>query len=260
MRRNVARNGKRQMTFTRPEHQTIADMLGRMDSRLLMDSRCFFGGGTAIVLRLGEYRRSLDVDFLCSSTDGYMKLRNAVASSGPGALFLEEVASAREVRTDQYGIRMFLRHREQPVKFEIIRESRIEVDGEMDRVLNVPTLLQRDMFAEKLLANADRCMDRSVAYRDAIDLGKLVQACGGIPEDALAKALKAYGPDIERKTVWVVNRLQDREELRHAAEALQMDHTVAAEAIVALRQDCRRLWPEAKVDDEPPEASGRRLE
>jgi hypothetical protein len=82
------------------------------------------------------------------------------------------------------------------VKFEIIRESRIEVDGEMDAVLDVPTLLYRDMFAEKLLANSDRCMDRSVAYRDAIDLGKLVQHCGGIPEDALAKVREAYGPDI----------------------------------------------------------------
>ena len=110
------------MTFARPEHQIIADMLRRMDSRLLLESRCFFGGGTAIVLRLGEYRRSLDVDFLCSSTDGYMKLRNAVAGSGPGALFVEEVRSAREARMDQYGVRMFLMHRIQPLKLEIIRE------------------------------------------------------------------------------------------------------------------------------------------
>ena len=29
----------------------------------------------------------------------------------------------------------------------------------MDDVLKVPMLLSRDMIAEKLLANADRCMD-----------------------------------------------------------------------------------------------------
>jgi hypothetical protein len=59
-----------------------------------------------------------------------------------------------------------------------------------------------------------------------------------------------------RKTVWVVNRLRNREELRLAAEALQMEHAVAVEAIGALRHDCRRLWPEAKIDRELPEDGG----
>jgi len=26
---------------------------------------CLFGGGTALVLQLGEYRESVDIDFLC---------------------------------------------------------------------------------------------------------------------------------------------------------------------------------------------------
>ena len=236
------------MRFVRPEHQIIADMLGRMNSRLLQECRCWFGGGTAIVLLFGEYRRSLDVDFLCSSTEGYRTLRNAVAGGGPGALFAEEVASAREARADQYGVRMFLTYRDLPIKLEIVRESRIVVEGEMNGDLQVPVLDLRDMFAEKLLANADRCMDRSIAYRDAIDLGRLVQACGGIPEDAVAKAVHAYGADIERKITWVVNRLADRDELDRSAETLQMDRAAAADAVAALRRDCRRIWPEAKVE------------
>lgn len=231
------------MTFFRPEHEIIADLLARMDHRLLLDSRCWFGGGTAIVLQLGEYRRSLDVDFLCSSTDGYRQVREAVAREGAGALLPEGAASLREPRTDQYGIRMFVDYRGLRLKLEIVREARIDLDGGIDPVLKVPTLHRHDLFAEKLLANADRCMDRAVAYRDAIDLGMLVTAFGAIPEIALEKAVGAYGADIERKALWVLDRLSDRQELRQAADALQMDHTAAAGAIDALRRDCRRIWP-----------------
>src|SRR5690606_17563786 len=144
------------MTFIRPEHEIIGDALLRMNHRMLLESSCWFGGGTAIVLRFGEYRRSLDIDFLCSDLDGYREIRNAIMMHGPGILFSADVKSLRDVRADQYGIRMFLEHRKLQIKFEIIRESRIEVEGEEDPVLKVPTLLVRDMFAEKLLANADR--------------------------------------------------------------------------------------------------------
>lgn len=223
-----------------------------------MDNKCWFGGGTAIVLRFGEYRTSLDVDFLCSDTDGYREIRNHVVSKGPGAILPDDVKSVRGVRADQYGIRMFLEHRGLPIKFEIVRESRITVEGETDPVLKVPTLLVRDMFAEKLLANADRCMDRSTAYRDAFDLGRLVEANGSIPDDALSKARAAYGDDIERKAVWVVNKLCDRDEVRYASEALQMNTEVAAKAIASLREDFQRIWPEAKIDDNAAERNDRR--
>jgi hypothetical protein len=98
----------------------------------------------------------LDVDFLCSDTDGYRELRNALVGQGLETLFPNSVKSARNIWADQYGIRMFLEYRGQPIKFEIVRESRIKVEGDYDPVLRVPTLLVRDMFAEKLLANADR--------------------------------------------------------------------------------------------------------
>jgi hypothetical protein len=219
-----------------------------MNHLMLLDNKCWFGGGTAIVLRLGEYRISLDVDFLCSDADGYREVRNALVAKGPSALFPEDVRSTRDMRADQYGIRMFLECHGQPIKFEIVRESRIELEGERDPVLKVPILLVRDMFAEKLLANSDRCMDRSTAYRDAIDLGRLVEAHGSIPKDALAKAVAAYGADIERKAVWVVNKLCNSDEVRDASKALQMEQEATARAIAYLREDFRRLWPNAQID------------
>lgn len=242
------RSGSIRMRFVRQEHEIIADLLDRLDHRLLLENRCWFGGGTAIVLKLREYRRSLDVYFLCSSIEGYREVRNAVVEGGADALFVAGVASAREPRTDQYGIRTFLSHRGLAIKLEIVREARIDLDGAMDENLRVPVLCRQDLFAEKLLANADRCMDRATSYRDAIDLGMLVEAYGAIPDVAVEKAAGAYGADIGRKARWVVERLQRKGELHQAAGNLQMEHSVAAAAIEAFAAECRRLWPGSGQD------------
>ncbi len=53
--------------FIRPQHDVIARVLGALRTDFVLDCECWFGGGTAIVMRNGEYRLSLDVDFLCSS-------------------------------------------------------------------------------------------------------------------------------------------------------------------------------------------------
>jgi len=242
------------MTFIKPEHENIAEILRSMDGRFLQSCGCYFGGGTAIVLKHGEYRQSLDVDFLCADTDGYRELRMAAQRSGPAGLFGEDVKAAREPRFDRYGIRMFLVYKNQPIKFEIVREERIPVSGELDENLGVPVLSTSDMFAEKLLANADRCLDRAVAYRDAIDLGRLVMAYGEIPTSAVAKAERAYGESVEIYAVKIVNHLLQKKEVLHAADVLQMSREDAFDAIAALRADVRRLWPDG-VEDEPEDGS-----
>ncbi|TPJ40228.1 hypothetical protein FJ434_10365 [Mesorhizobium sp. B2-5-13] len=109
-----------------------------------------------------------------------------------------------------------------PEQQAIVREARIPLQGRFDEDLNVPSLIPSDMFAEKLLANADRCQDRAVGYRDAIDLGMLVSACREIPNDAVAKVQAAYGQDVQHKVAWVANKLRETVELSYAAEILQM--------------------------------------
>lgn len=39
---------------------------------------------------------------------------------------------AREIRVDRYGIRTYIMIDETPIKFEIIREDRIEISGDLD--------------------------------------------------------------------------------------------------------------------------------
>lgn len=48
--------------FERPHHRRIASVLESLDADFLATSRCYFGGGTAITLRHGEFRESVDID------------------------------------------------------------------------------------------------------------------------------------------------------------------------------------------------------
>lgn len=64
--------------FSRAHHMRIASVLEALDAELLANSRCYFGGGTAIALRYGEYRESRDIDLLVSDGSGYGTLREQV--------------------------------------------------------------------------------------------------------------------------------------------------------------------------------------
>jgi hypothetical protein len=145
---------------------------------------------------LDEYRESVDMDFLCASQDGYRQLRESVFSHGILGLFPSGMETVREVRSDRDGIRAILRVDGVPVKFEIVREARIPLTGVDVPGFPVPCLSQTDMFAEKLLANADRYGDKSVMSRDIIDLIVMQHHWGEIPASAWAKSEAAYGNSV----------------------------------------------------------------
>ena len=50
--------------FKRLHHQAIAQVLHALDGNLLKKHDCLFGGGTVIAMRYGEYRESIDIDFM----------------------------------------------------------------------------------------------------------------------------------------------------------------------------------------------------
>ena len=207
--------------FDRPHHQRIAKFLASLNANFLAQSGCYFGGGTAIVLSLNEYRESVDVDFLCSSIDGYRALRNTITNASLGDILSQPIELARDVRADRYGIRTFVRVDGTPIKFEIVSEGRINIAGSMNPLFGVPTLAREDMYAEKLLANADRCGDLSVASRDAIDLAMLIAHWGAIPEEAWAKARRAYGQSIDRSYAKAIAMVSDRTYLARAIALYQ---------------------------------------
>jgi len=188
-------------------------VLGALDADLLREQQCYFGGGTAIVLRHGEYRESEDLDFLVSDLTSYRALRRLVGSKGVSGLFRrpETLEGLGEVRADQYGIRTQLRAGESRVKFEIVFEARIDLSrpGEQDSLFGVSTLTEVDMAASKLLANSDRWADDGVFSRDVVDLAML-NLKPKAWQAAIEKAEAAYGASIRRDLARAVEAMGQR--------------------------------------------------
>jgi hypothetical protein len=201
--------------FERAHHRRVARVLEALDARRLHAHRCLFGGGTAIALRYGEYRESLDIDFLVSHRDGYRALRQLLSGAAgiqaicrPGA---EPITQAREVRADQYGVRTMLRVDDAEIKFEIVLEGRITLDapGDGDLLCGVATLSPLDMATGKLLANSDRWRDDSVLSRDLIDLAMMLPS-KALLREAIAKAEGAYGAAIVADLRKAIQYLRER--------------------------------------------------
>ena len=72
--------------FRRQHHNDILCALRCLNGSLLLDAECYFGGGTAIVLNIDEYRESVDIDFLCASQEGYTALMPPRADSFAGVV------------------------------------------------------------------------------------------------------------------------------------------------------------------------------
>lgn len=214
--------------FERPHHRRIASVLESLDGPRLRALACLFAGGTAIALRYGEYRESVDIDFLVSNPDGYRQLRQSLTAGGGLDALLREGASplrlARDIRVDQYGIRTALLVDGERIKFEIVREARIVLDspGRADTVCGVPTLSPIDMAASKLLANSDRWRDDSAFSRDAIDLA-MMDLPPRTLRPAVDKARTAYGDGVVMDMQRALDRLRERpDHLQRCMQATAM--------------------------------------
>lgn len=192
----------------------MATILHALDADLLRAHACLFGGGTAIALRYGEYRESVDIDFLVSDIAGYRALRQRLSGAGGILSIVRDGTSlkqARAMRADQYGLRTMLAVDDVEIKFEIVLEARIALEppGADDRVCGVATLTPLDLAASKLLANSDRWRDDAALSRDLIDLAMM-----SVPRKllrlAMAKAKTAYGDSIEQDLAKAIQQLRDR--------------------------------------------------
>ena len=204
--------------FEREHHRRVATVLQALDAEALASNACLFGGGTAMALRYGEYRESVDIDFLVSNRDGYRQLRQRL--TGPEGVraivkpvqgLQQAFEQIREMRADQYGIRTLLRVEGVGIKFEIVLEGRIELEapGADDRICGVAALTPLDMVTSKLLANSDRWRDDAVLSRDLIDLAMMAPP-RKLLQRAIAKARAAYGDSVEADLAKAVQDLSER--------------------------------------------------
>ena len=216
----------------------MASILEALDAESLAANGCLFGGGTAIALRHGEYRESVDIDFLVSDLDGYRQLRQRLAGpDGIRAVTKPGLAltQTREMRTDQYGIRTMLRVDGVDIKFEIVLEARIALEppAAADRICGVAALTPLDMVTSKLLANSDRWRDDAVFGRDLIDLAMMAPP-KTLLRTAIDKAAGAYGASVETDLANAVDDLRRRpHRLDQCMRAMRHDDRVQGRAVDA---------------------------
>lgn len=220
--------------FERPHHQRIAHVLGALDGALLREHGCLFGGGTCIALLCGEYRESVDIDFLVSDTAGYSELcQQLTGSRGLQAIVragAQPLVALREIRADQYGICSMVQMDGMAIKLEIVREARIalEAPAKAHELCGISTLTRLDMATSKLLANSDRQADDGVFSPDVIDLAMMALPLPMLRK-ALAKAELAYGASVARDLAKAIDRIQARTGwLEHCMQAMAMQMPKAA--------------------------------
>lgn len=212
--------------FRRPHHRAIARALRAVNGDFLASAGCFFGGGTQLVMALGEYRESRDIDFLCSRRSGVRALREEVSNRSLGALLRKPLDLARDVRMDRDGIRTFIIVDDTRLKLEIVFEGRIDLEGDRDRSLGVPVLKPEHAVAEKLLANADRGLDESTLARDLIDLAFAAARLGKPTFDAgLTVAEGAYGSAVRRYLGASLDAFKPRTRASQCIKSLAVDDT-----------------------------------
>lgn len=222
------------VTFAREHHTAILKALRALDGDYLMETKCYFGGGTAIVLELGECRESIDIDFLCADQAGYRALRTAIA----GQLNLNrllrdgaELACLREVRADQYRLRTVICSQGTPIKLEILREKLIDLAGEIDPCYGLPVLSRPHMYAEKRMANSDRWYQPDVASRDILDLSVMIPRWGPVPDEAWVIAEEAYGQKVREDFDKAVEKIRTPEHIESCAEKMQIDAKTVREIL-----------------------------
>ena len=236
--------------FEREHHRNVALVLQTLDPSVLAQHHCYFGGGTAMALRYGEYRESVDIDLLVSDLPGYRALRQMLGGSHGLAPLVRpgmQLELARELRADQYGLRTHVQCGNSLIKFEIVLEGRIVLTapGDQDRICGVLSLAPVDLAAEKLLANADRWADDVVFSRDIVDLA-MQRADKKLLEAACAKAETAYGASVRQALARAVQALHARpHRLEECMQALRVTSVSRAQLWQAIRRSGRALPDQA---------------
>ncbi|MBE9194268.1 nucleotidyl transferase AbiEii/AbiGii toxin family protein [Synechocystis sp. LEGE 06083] len=200
--------------FNRPHHNEILNVLNQLDHQIFQETYTCFGGGTLIALLNQEFRESNDIDFICSiQSTGYKQLRKLIFDKGYDALFLQS-KSLRIGRSnmDQYGIRLLVESDNILIKLEIIAEARFAIEQPRKLPwLSLPCLNEEDLWTSKLLANADRFMDKSILSRDLIDLAVL-RLSSPISSISREKAESAY--EVMRPLQSAIDKFQNQPEYR----------------------------------------------
>lgn len=168
------------LSLSQPHHQRIARVLQWLNASLLSEIGAVFGGGTALVFLLGEYRRSDDIDLIINHlSPGQDRIALLNARHGPAFLTSGPAPNGIEIGP-------FRAHRDKyagsflvdgiPVRFEIIYESRVVLPaGERHPGIPICHAPLLTLAETKWHALLDRGFDNGVHRRDLYDLAMLAR-------------------------------------------------------------------------------------
>lgn len=191
-------------------HQLIESALSNFNADFFLANNIYFGGGTRIALEIDEYRKSIDVDFLCPDRASYRAVREEVNSASLGNLVKSEFKYLREIAFNRDGVRTFISLGGVGIKLEIVSFDNYELEADKRPLFPVPCIDRESCFYTKLLANTDRCLHQQC--KDILDLLAMYDAWNGLPEKALFKAKKHYGSSVVKSLKISLNDIKHNPE------------------------------------------------
>lgn len=204
-------------------HQIIESALSNFNADFFCEHNIIFGGGTRIALELGEFRESVDIDFLCPDKKSYRVVREQVSNTSLGLLVKDEFKYLRDIRADRDAVRTVIAYQGINIKVEFISCDNYDLSAITDTALfPVPFLDHTSCFYTKLLANADRKLVEP--FKDIFDILAMFDAWGAIPELAIILAESHYGkkviiPDLIKSLNHIIAK---PDKYTHSAEGLKM--------------------------------------
>lgn len=176
-------------------HQIIGSALNNFSADFFCKHNIIFGGGTRIALELGEFRESVDIDFLCPNKKSYRSIREQVTNISLGCLVREEFKYLRDIRADRDAVRTVIAYQGINIKVEFISCDNYDLSSVIDTTLfPIPFLDHTSCFYTKLLANADRKLIEP--FKDVFDILAMFDNWGPIPELAIILAEDHYGKKV----------------------------------------------------------------
>lgn len=180
-------------------HIVIESALKKFNADFFFNNNILFGGGTRIALDLGEFRKSIDIDFLCPNKASYRAVRENVTNVSLGCLVKEDFDYVREISCTRDAVRAMFKFGGAILKLEFVCFDNYEISPEKNDSFPVPYLDRESCFYTKLLANSDRCMAHP--YKDIVDILAMCDQWGGIPKLSITKAESHYGVAVVRDLI-----------------------------------------------------------
>jgi hypothetical protein len=227
------------MTYYRPHHKTIKKILEHFNIDYLTENNILFGGGTRIALELDEYRKSVDIDFLCMNTPSYKAVRTQACNVSLGNILSDDLTFAREIRCERSAVRTFVNHDDINVKLEFVAFDDYQLTPQLDSPFSVPCIDHDSCYITKLLAHSDRkhCPER----KDFFDLLMMFK-CWGMPgENVWHECERHYGESPLIDLIGSLRGADDaHEKIKSAGVAVDIKPKLLNELITTVKNDLLR--------------------